>query len=644
MKDVVINNETLQVEKVPGYFFDETGVYKGDARSIEDKLSEFLFIESLIKHGSGIKVGICAWNRYERKLFREYFLASEFVAWPSTIINTLANRGLFIPYSKTKDLRVFLNDYLAVISTDRVFDSYSKTGWYETDQGKHVFVLPNQFIGGEVGGAVFMPETKTPFHQTIKQKGTLDEWREHVANKANGNPMLMTAIGVSFAAPLLHLLGQDGFCFHYVGESSTGKSITGQSAASVWGCGKAPTAGAYDSFVRCWNSTANAMEALAEAHNHIPLVIDEIGQSKAKDFGALVYMLANGAGKEAMNANRDLKAARSWLNCMISTGEDSVKHMIEETTGKPSKTGQNIRFIDFDVNEGLFPAVAKELAGAYADAVRDACANYYGTAGDQYLRYLVEKLNGDGDYKAVLMGVFKSVYERLIGMNPKFVPAQQRAMKRFAIVETALILAKDAGCVDYTAAEIKRNVILAVEKWIKTMPLVSLADRAYEKLRDFVLMNGHKIRHIGCGDRSFTETFGFYHKSDGCYYFTDKMFRKVLEVGNTTPVLEQLNRDGFLDKNNGADHLKKRVLIEGSRIYVIAIHERFFNAIEDIQQNIVAEPAKTDGDSTSVSLPRVEAQDSAKEHPREDVMAQMPRRNPKIVVSDPNRPLVKPPF
>lgn len=640
MKEVVINNETKQAVDMPEYFIDETGVYEGTARSIEDKISDFLLVDGLIKHESGIKVALCAWSRYERKLFTEYFQASEFVSWPSSVVSTLANRGLFIPHNKAKELRIYLSEYLAALPAERVFDSYGKTGWYETEDGRYVFVLPNQFIGDETGGSVFMPNTKTPFHKTIRQKGSLKEWKEQVANKANGNPMLMVAIGVSFAAPLLHLLGQDGFCFHYVGDSSTGKSITGQCAASVWGSGKAPTAGSYDSFVRCWNSTTNAMEALAEAHNHIPLVIDEIGQSKAKDFGALVYMLANGSGKEAMNANRDLKEARSWLNCMVSTGEDSVKYMIEETTGKPSKTGQNIRFIDFDVNEGLFPAVPAASAGAYADALRDACANYYGVAGVTYLSHLVDKLNAGDNYKQVIVDVFKSSYERLVGMHPKFIPAQQRAMKRFAIVETALTLARDAGCVDYTPAEIRSNVVLAVQKWLKTMPLLSLADRAYEKLRDFKLMQGHKILHIGRGDKQVTEVWGFYHRWNGCYYFSDRMFSKILDTGNISPVLSQLNKDGFLDKNNGKDHWKKRVTINGERMDMIVIHERFFNLPEIASEGGNSEPTHNEAGSSAVTVFRMQGIQAPKEQPTERESSTVKRE----VASAVSRIPLKPPF
>lgn len=588
MKQVVVGNETFHVDEVPGYLIDETGVYYGSSASIEDRISGLVFAKSVIKKGSDRVVVVCAKDRYTDTMFTESFPASEFVSGTSMVATVLANRGLAISPKKVGKLREYLSECLDVFTPDRVFGSYQKTGWHLAGDGKHIFVFPNQFIGASEDGDVFMPATQTPFHENIGEKGTLAEWQEHIANKAIGQPMLMMAIGASFAAPLLHLLEQDGFGFHFFATSSKGKTIAAQAAASAWGCGRAPTSGAGSSYVRSWYGTQNAMEAQAEAHNHIAYVIDEVGLNNIKNFGDTVYMLANGSGKGASNINRDLKVIRSWLNVMISTGERSIKEMIE-ISGQRAMTGQLIRFIDFDVNEGLFPSIAPDASVAYADALRDACAKYYGTAAVKFLTYLAGRLNSDDAYKGSLMEAFQASYERLMRMYPKFLPEQKRALKRFALVETALVLACDAGCVGYSSVEIKGNVKYAVDKWVETMPLISEKDRAYEALREYVLMFPNKIFNLDRDPRAFSDVACYFSLKEGRYYFTEKMLINILERGNIKPILEALDADGFLVKTNGEGRKKTKKTIDGKRVHMYAIYSRFFEVVVDEPEAVVAE-------------------------------------------------------
>jgi putative DNA primase/helicase len=115
-------------------------------------------------------------------------------------------------------------------------------------------------------------------------KGTLDEWRVNVAQYCVGNSRLTFAVSAAFLAPLLPLMGaNEGRAFHIFHDSSSGKTTALQIAGSV--CGGGGKLG----FLQTWNSTGNAMEGIAAAHNHCILLLDELGEMDGRKAGQLAY-------------------------------------------------------------------------------------------------------------------------------------------------------------------------------------------------------------------------------------------------------------------------------------------------------------------------------------------------------------------
>lgn len=65
--------------------------------------------------------------------------------------------------------------------------------------------------------------------------GTAVGWRDTVARLAGGNPSMMLGVAVSLSAPLIGLVGADGFGVHLFEQSSAGKTTTQNIASSLWG-------------------------------------------------------------------------------------------------------------------------------------------------------------------------------------------------------------------------------------------------------------------------------------------------------------------------------------------------------------------------------------------------------------------------
>src|SRR5690606_18906148 len=91
-----------------------------------------------------------------------------------------------------------------------------------------------------------------------------------------GEPTLRQ-LDAAGARPLLILRGSETCGFHFVGDSSLGKSTLLKVAASVYG---APA-----HYPRTWRATDNALEATAAAHSDCLLLLDEVGQMEPRIVG-----------------------------------------------------------------------------------------------------------------------------------------------------------------------------------------------------------------------------------------------------------------------------------------------------------------------------------------------------------------------
>ena len=75
-------------------------------------------------------------------------------------------------------------------------------------------------------------KSSKPFE--LPTQGSLDGWRDGLKDPCRASSYLTFGIGLAFAGPLLHLVGQDeGAIFYLAGESSTGKTLTELAAQSV---------------------------------------------------------------------------------------------------------------------------------------------------------------------------------------------------------------------------------------------------------------------------------------------------------------------------------------------------------------------------------------------------------------------------
>jgi len=261
------------------------------------------------------------------------------------VLRQLLNHGVDISLPMSKALL----DFLASYKPKMVIKGFRQIGWVAT-LTRRLFVLPQCVIGAADGEAFqFIPMVDSRIHQSIKERGTLEEWQRNVMSAAIGNPLVLFMLGVAFLAPLLELLGLEGGVIHLAGGSSSGKTTLAQACVSVYGVADDPASNP-ESMMQSWHVTGNAIEGMATACNDLVLGLDELGINTSPALSQLAYGLANGTGKQTMTRNREMRKQNNWKVQVVSTGEHTYSAAIEEVTKKQARTGQLIRVISIPVD------------------------------------------------------------------------------------------------------------------------------------------------------------------------------------------------------------------------------------------------------------------------------------------------------
>jgi putative DNA primase/helicase len=291
------------------------------------------------------------------------------------------------------------------------------------------FVLPDAVIGPKSADVIFQSGERG--HEEHTRAGTLAGWKDGIASKAVGNPLLMLAISASFAGPLLQRCNSEGGGFHVFGDSSTGKTTLIEAACATWGG---------PGFKRSWRATANGMEGAAAMFNDCLLALDEISECDPKEVGTIVYALGNGRGKQRASRSGNARGVTRWRCFVISSGERTIATTMQEG-GHRAKAGQAMRLLDIPAAQthGAWDALhGASSPAAFSDAIKRAASQHHGQAGRAFL----EKLTFDAsDLCAMLEEVKAAPMFATDGTEGQ----DKRAAARFALIGLAGELATDYG-------------------------------------------------------------------------------------------------------------------------------------------------------------------------------------------------------
>lgn len=554
----------------PGYTLRSNGVFVIDKNGEEKQICGPLWEVAKTRDmdGDGWGTVLCWIDQDGRSREHSFPIGLLYDSGKSVLITQLASMGLKIIPSGGSAL---LN-YLASFHSQDRRCATGQTGWHIDADDHMSFVLPNEVLRLTVGELlVFQPESINQNRDAIKSSAELAHWQTHVANPCVGNPVLIFSLCAGLASPLLKLVGLDCTGFHFYGMSSQGKTTALQVASSVWGNGSDP-AGAGVCYIQRWNSTVNALEALAANHNDILLALDEMATCDAHDFGRVVYNLAGGQGKSRLSKDSNLKPRREWHFVFLSTGEISVRQKIEES-GKQAKAGQLNRLIDIPVTDQIILNSHGQSASAFADQLKVACSDYYGTAGPALINHILSLHTNFQGVCAVMIKEFNNCIERL-DPNLKLSTDAHRAVRRMAVVLLAGEQSIDAGILPMTKDALFESIIVIRNTWLNNFVDQSLM--AVLGVRDFVSrFHESKFWNIGTHLTSgpvIHDMAGYKDPGRNIFIFTDEGFKRACGDSEPRQVAAALKGHGLLYQNESGRFKSKHELPDVSgraRFYAV---------------------------------------------------------------------------
>ena len=316
----------------------------------------------------------------ETTLRHEVMPQSLLVGHINDLMKFLRDLGISALFKNRDAIRDYLDSDHKKFSAQKpedFWESVKVVGWHSP----HCFVLPDRVIGTQ-NGIWFQGAGEGAQYAS---NGNLDDWKNQVAKFADNNPYLLFALSCGLGGPLLNLLNVIGIGFHFLGDSTSGKTTALLVATSVWGGPK---------FMLSWRQTANRLEAQAASRSDCLMTIDESHMIDPGTLDACIYLLLGGVSKGRLK--RDSTAAESahWRIPVLSSGERALEtHLLSAQIDH--KAGQAVRMCDIPVGGkfGVFDQLPPQTGpAAFADILRTNAAKTYGTAGPAFVKQLLEQM------------------------------------------------------------------------------------------------------------------------------------------------------------------------------------------------------------------------------------------------------------
>ncbi len=465
-----------------------------------ERIGNHLEIISYVTNTDGC--GSALWLEFQTVrgyLARRLFLRKAIVHETAAAVSQLVDAGYHLKLKQKSNFVQYLNTLGAEdVETITLADS---TGWHQGN-----YLTPHKSYGTD--NLRFRNVEPSPDVPT-EIKGDLAGWQTEIGSKCKGNSRLLFAVASAFAATLLEFADMGSGGFHFVGQTSEGKTVLLLVACSVNGVKKFST----------WRTTANGLESIATGSNGALLCQDELGQAE-KAVGDAIYMLGNGQGKTRMNKDLGTRTAKQWNLLFLSTGEISLDDYMAQS-GVAIKGGQEVRMPSIPAVPMVEPVkgamripsplgVFENIHNAdsskdFAKDLESACEKYRGSAIDAWLTRLVVD-RGNPDFASNLKSRIREAANKLTADISSH--AIGRIADRFALVQVAMEMALDYGILpDITPPDCSWAVKTVFDDWIDSRGGDGSIEvkKACDRIRHLIVSNLHSDRVYDLKDRNVNQ-------------------------------------------------------------------------------------------------------------------------------------------
>lgn len=439
----------------------------------------------------------------QKKYWNEVVVDARDISSANKIVDRLSSVGVSVTSGERANALVdYLRDILD-LNQDVIPEvkSVSRMGWNEEGFSPYV------------SGVVFdSADSFRGIYNAISQVGSYDEWKKEALDARSYSITSRIVLAASFASVLVEPLGCLPFFVHLWGmDSGTGKTVSQMLGASVWAN---PAVG--QSFFQTFRGTTVGFEMMAGFLHSLPLFLDDLQLAKDKHGNVIfnVYDLASGTGKLRSNKALGLSYTPTWSNCFITSGETPL-------VGENDGAGAVNRVIEIECR-----ASEKTIRDGHKTA--NALKQNYGWAGMEFVARFMEP--GQKERAAALYDdFFKSCTENDT--------TEKQAMA------AAVVLTADTLATEWIFRDGRSLTVREIGEFLKSRSSVSLADRGYEIICDWVAVNANRMQ----GNTEFGECYGLVD-GDTAYIIRSVFNRVCMENAiNPKALLSHLRARGLIE-------------------------------------------------------------------------------------------------
>ena len=520
--------------------------------------------EGCDKHGRGrcrlVRFTDSFGNSRERLI-----MLSDLVTNQGKVLASLVDEGLTLYRANAQGGNNQVTEFVNTYPVKKFFTTVDAYGWVELGKS---FIVPSATVGNTNGHDIVFngDEDGAPKYG---QGGTLKQWQNTIGRNARHSSRIAFAVCMAFASPLLKFTSEPSGGFHFVGQSSSGKTTAIRAGVSVW----AQVLEDSGELKTSWNATGNGLESVAKNHSDLPLFLDELGQG---DNGRLnveqvLYMLGNGSGKRRMTREAKARASNEWRLLFMSAGELSASEMMERQK-KDIQTGANVRMATIEAcpegGHGVFETLPKGVeARALAESFSEDGAKYYGTAGVDFMRAYIDDVHQRGGVEAMKAHIAEKMNEWVEAHAKNCNPQIQRVAKRFALVAVAGELATEYDVLPWNTGDASQFASLCFKSFVDGFETTEDRQlRLCKGVLDFAVAYPNNFEYVIPPDVTVYQAVNpnpFFGSivygtpiNNGCrgepavLVLTSEGMKRAC-AGNQSEVIKALEARGWLQTNNG---------------------------------------------------------------------------------------------
>jgi putative DNA primase/helicase len=265
-----------------------------------------------------------------------------------------------------------------------------------------------------------------------------------------------------------------------------------------------------------------------------------------------VYVIVGGEGKKRLNRSAEMRESLTWLNVVFSTGEISLeRHMKSADSDARLMGGQEVRIVsipaDAEAGHGVFETLYGFSASAFADMLKRASNDYYGTPLVAWLEALAARRDALVLRARKAADEFKAKYARTGG------PQVGRVAESFALVAAAGTLATREGITGWPDGAAFEGAAKCFDAWLKERGTDGSSDEAsiLKQVRRFYQLHGDsRFRKQGEDSRVIINQAGFLQDDE--FLTFDQVFEtEVCRGFEPRQVAGALRKNGYLVTDKG---------------------------------------------------------------------------------------------